>query len=63
MQIVQITFVTKNPKCISIKPKRYLINTKCTFDALEEAEKLLSEEKHADRYKPLPALIMEVHEA
>ena len=62
MKITQITFIAKNPKCVSIKPKRYLIDSIDTNDALEAAEKLLSEDKHADRYRALPAIIIEVNE-
>ncbi len=61
MKISQVTFIAKNVKCVSIKPKRYLINTSCTKEALKAAKKILSEEKHADRYRPLPVLFVEVH--
>ena len=63
MKVTQITFIAKNPKCLSIKPKRYLIDSIDTKGALEAAEKLLSKDKYADRYKALPALIVEVHNA
>ena len=63
MQVTQITFIAKNAKCVSIKPKRYLINTNCTFEALTAANELLQKEKHFELYRALPALIMEVHDA
>ena len=62
MKITQITFIDKNPKCVSNKPKRYLINTSDKTEALEEAEKLLREEKHFDRYRALPAITINVHD-
>lgn len=60
VKITQITFIAKNPKCTSIQPKRYLLNTENKLIALEAAEALLSYEKNADEYRVLPAVTVEV---
>ncbi len=62
MKITQITFVPKNPKCLTVKTKRYLIATTDTFEALDKATELLKYEKHFERYKALPAIIINVHD-
>lgn len=62
MKITQITFVAKNIKCLSVRPVRYLFNTVNTHDALEAANELLKNEKHCDKYKALPAFIIEVND-
>ena len=62
MNVTQITFVAKNPKCVSVKPKRYFVNTTCSIDAISVASELLKNEKHYDKYKALPALIIKVHD-
>lgn len=61
MQITQVTFVAKNPKCLSIKPRRYLIDTLDTDEALRAAKKLLMKEKYYYRYRALPPLLIEIH--
>jgi hypothetical protein len=63
MQITQVTFMAKNVKCTSIKPKRYLINTVDLDKALEAASDRLKLEKHYERYIALTPIIIEVLDA
>ena len=60
MQITQVTFIAKNVKCTSIKPKRYLINTVDSVLALEVASERLKLEKHYERYISLTPIIIEI---
>ena len=60
MQVTQVTFIAKNVKCTSIKPKRYLINTVDEDKALNSANKQLKLEKHYDRYVALTPIIVDV---
>tara|TARA_R110000850_G_scaffold100316_4_gene207520 strand:- start:8161 stop:8352 length:192 start_codon:yes stop_codon:yes gene_type:complete len=60
MQITQVTFMTNNKKCTSIKPKRYLINTVDLDLALEVANERLKLEKHHERYIALTPVIVEI---
>ncbi|MCJ8293368.1 MAG: hypothetical protein MJK15_03085 [Colwellia sp.] len=64
MKITQITFVAKNPKCVSIKPRRYIFNTSNGVKALGAAMILLKqdEQKNFDQYRNLPSLIIHVNE-
>lgn len=62
MPIAQVTFIPKNPKCVSLKIRRYLVDTGDKEEALEVASKLLKAEKHFDRYSALPVIIVDVHD-
>ena len=62
-KVSQVTFIAIKPTWVSINPRRYLINTNCIHEALAKAEQLLKKEKHAERYKALPVLIMDIHDA
>ncbi len=62
MKVMQVTFVSKNKKCVSIKPIRYLINTEDSVIALEEAEALLEKEAKKGLYVALPVIPKTLHE-
>lgn len=62
MIIMQVTFVSKNPRCLSNKPRRYLINTACFISALETGEELLEKDSDKSLYRALPVIKIEVHE-
>jgi len=62
VKITEVTFIAKNKKCVSIKPKRYRINTENHEMALEVANRLLSKDKYFERYKSLPPITLTVHE-
>ena len=63
MQITQVTFIAKNVKCTSIKPKRYLVDTVDSDKALEVASQRLKLKKHYDRYIALTPIIIGVLDA
>ncbi len=52
----------KNVKCVSLKFKRYLIDTDDILEALEVATELLKKEKHFDLYSVLPVILVDVHD-
>lgn len=62
MIIAQVTFIPKNPKCVSLKIRRYLVDTGDKNEALEVASKLLKAEKHFDKYSALPVLLVNIHD-
>lgn len=58
----QVTFISINPKCVSLKPVRYNIDTVCEDSAIRKAKFLLNEEcEHADRYRLLSVIDKQLH--
>ena len=58
----QVTFVPKNPKCVSLKPIRYNIDTVFDDSARMKALSLLRENcEQADLYKLISVIDCELH--
>ena len=58
----QVTFVPVNPKCVSMKPIRYNIDTVFDDSAKKKAWSLLRENcEHAERYRLLSIIDCELY--
>ena len=57
----QVTFVPVNPKCVSLKPITYSIDTLLNDSAKRKALSLLNEEAHHERYRLISIVDVTLH--